>query len=306
MVTAPPRLLCIGDLGMDHVLHVPHLPGRDEKIGGTPMARGPGGMAANVAVGATRLGTPARLVAAAGGDAMGREALDALRSEGVDVSSVTVRPDATTFYCVVLLDESGEKALIRAEGAAFLPVAADLSPAAFDGIAHAHLIHTETELFRRAQTLARQVGATLSLDLEATDIPADGDRLAELVAGVDILFLGTDSRAAVEARLGPVGTMVGQMAVTTCGARGAELEWGAHKPVRVAGHPVRTVDTLGAGDAFAAAFLHLWLGGHAPRAALDFANAAGAIATLAYGAQTGMARADAVKRFLAKPEQRSA
>lgn len=305
MAADKPRLLCIGDLGIDQVIRVPHLPGRDEKIGGRLAARGPGGMAANVAVGAARLGTPARLVAATGDDAMGQEARAALACEGVDVSCLVTRPGVPTFFCVILLDGSGEKALVRAEGAAFLPAAADLTPEAFRGIAHAHLIHPEAALFARTHRLARQAGATLSLDLEEADIPAGDAALAALVGGVDILFLGARSRAAVEARLGPIEAKDGQMIVTTRGAQGAGIDH-AGKGARVPGHTLRAVDTLGAGDAFAAAFLHAHLAGQAPGDALAFANAAGALATQALGAQGGMARADEVERMLAAGEQRRA
>ena len=304
-MTGSARLLCIGDLGIDHVIRVPRLPGRDEKTGGTLMARGPGGMAANVAVGATRLGTRARLVAPTGDDAMGLEAREALARDGVDASHVAVRAGASTFFCVILLDESGEKALVRAEGAAFLPVPSELSPDAFHGIAHAHLIHPEAELFVRARQLAREVGATLSLDLEEADLPADDARLAELVRHVDILFLGTGSRAAVEHRLGPIRAREGQMIVTTRGAGGAELDAGG-TCVQVPGVATGAVDTLGAGDAFAAAFLHARLAGRAPDRALAFANAAGALATQAYGAQPGMARADEVDAMLSHASRQDA
>jgi len=301
-VTRTARLLCIGDLGIDHVIRVPRLPGRDEKIGGTLVARGPGGMAANVAVGASRLGTPARIVAATGDDAMGREARAALADEDVDTAFVAVRPGASTFFCVILLDESGEKSLVRAEGAAFLPRASELSRDALDGIAHAHLVHPDAGLFARARDLVRGAGASLSLDLEETDIPADDAHLAALVDAVDIRFLGDRSRAAVERRLGPRQAKDGKMIVTTRGARGAELDTGGRR-AQVAGLATVAVDTLGAGDAFAAAFLHARLAGRAPGDALAYANAAGALATQAFGAQAlgaqaGIAATDRIDAML--------
>jgi ribokinase len=304
-VTDRTHLLCIGDLGIDHVIRVPRLPGRDEKIGGTLVARSPGGMAANVAVGATRLGTTARLVAPTGDDAVGQEVREALAREGVDASHVAVRAGAHTFFCMILLDESGEKALVRAEGAAFLPVPPELSPDTFRGIDHAHLIHPDADLFAKAQRLAREVGATLSLDLETTDLPADDARLAALVRDVDILFFGAGTRAVVERRLGPVRAKEGKMIVTTRGARGAELDDGG-RCAEVAGVATGAVDTLGAGDAFAAAFLHARLAGRAPQQALAFANAAGALATRSFGAQAGMARADEVDAMLSDMSQQDA
>jgi ribokinase len=76
--------------------------------------------------------------------------------------------------------------------------------------------------------------------------------------------------------------------------------------VQVPAHALKAVDTLGAGDAFAAAFLHAHLAGRAPPDALAFANAAGALATQSFGAQSGMPGAGAVDRMLAAGEQRRA
>ena len=76
-----PVLLCIGDIDMDIIIRVPSPPGRDQKVDGARVAQTAGGMAANVAVGASRLGTKTRLLGTVGDDAMGREALAALRRE---------------------------------------------------------------------------------------------------------------------------------------------------------------------------------------------------------------------------------
>ncbi|MCR9089340.1 MAG: carbohydrate kinase family protein [Rhodobacteraceae bacterium] len=296
MAAQAPELLCVGDIDMDLVIRVPHLPGRDEKISGDPVARAPGGMAANVAVGANRLGTPTRLVGAVGDDAMGREALGYLAREGVDLSHVETRAGAATFFCVILLDESGEKALVRAVSDTFLPDPARLRSAAFKGIRHVHMTFTDPVLSRRTVALAQEAGAGLSLDLEAADWIEDPAHMRQLVDAVDLLFTSATSRAAVEARLGPLTAGPGKTIVTTAGAEGAMVEHAAGT-ARVDGHRVDVVDTLGAGDAFAAAFLHSLLGGAAPADALGFANAAAALSVRAYGAQTGMARPGEVERL---------
>ena len=66
-------------------------------------------MAANVAVGASRLGTATRLLGAVGDDAMGREALEALGREALDVDHVVMRHGAATFFCVIMVDDDGEQ-----------------------------------------------------------------------------------------------------------------------------------------------------------------------------------------------------
>src|SRR6185503_17824997 len=54
------------------------------------------GAEATVAIGIRRLGIPAAYIGRVGDDAFGRMSIEALRGEGVDVSSVTVDPAAPT------------------------------------------------------------------------------------------------------------------------------------------------------------------------------------------------------------------
>lgn len=291
-----PLLLCVGDIDMDLILKVPHLPGRDEKVDGRLVARTPGGMAANVAVGTSRLGGQVRLLGAVGDDAMGQEALDALARERVDLGPVVVKQGASTFFCVIMVDGVGEKSLVKAVSPAYLPTVADLRPEVFAGAAHVHLTFTRFDVAAAASRLAREAGASLSLDLEAADIGA-AEGLAELLAGVDILFLSEGSRRLLTATLGALPDLGPRLVVTTRGADGASVECGDERTV-VSGHRVDVVDTSGAGDAFAAAFLHAHLRGRAPVAALRFANAAAALSTRAHGAQAGLPTGAEVAFFL--------
>ncbi|SFQ03837.1 carbohydrate kinase family protein [Tranquillimonas alkanivorans] len=297
MTGGRPLLLCIGDIDIDIVVKVPRPPGRDQKVDGKRVAQSAGGMAANVAVGASRLGTSTRMLGAVGDDAMGREALDALTHEGLDLSHVATRHGAATFFCIIMVDDEGEKSLVKAVSPAYLPRPADLTPAAFAGVDHVHLTFTEHELAAEAIARAKSVGASVSLDLEAADVPADGHRVAELVAGVDLLFVSEQSRSDIERRIGPLVVNKGKTVVMTRGRLGARLEDG-DRVLDVAGHAVPVTDTSGAGDAFAAGFLHARLSGADDTAALHFANAAAAISTRNYGAQAGLPVLQEVEDFL--------
>ncbi|MGE0242256.1 MAG: carbohydrate kinase family protein, partial [Parvibaculaceae bacterium] len=131
-------VLCIGDLDVDMFISVPALPGFDQKVGGRSHGNMPGGMSANCAVAAARLGLRSRLVAAMGSDEPGAFALSRIAREGVDVDHVVRRAGVDTFMCVVLLSPSGEKSLIRLETEAYLPRPEDLTAPAFDGVRHVH------------------------------------------------------------------------------------------------------------------------------------------------------------------------
>lgn len=299
MIAGP--ILCVGDIDMDLIVSVPRLPGTDEKVHGRRVAMTPGGMVANVAVGLARLGAAARMLGAVGDDAAGAEAVAALRADGVDVAHVVRVPGAPTFLCVILVEPSGEKSLVRLESPAYLPRPEHLTDAAFADVRHVHLTYGDPALARAALARAKAARATVSLDLEAADLPDAPDALRRTLEAVDLLFVSRRSREAAEALLGALPAATRARIVTTLGAAGARLEGAGRPAVEVVGRPVRPVDTSGAGDAFAAAFLRRWLEGTAPAAALAFANAAAALSTQAHGAQAGLPTEAAVRAALASP-----
>ena len=286
-------IICVGDIDMDLIVAVPRLPARDEKVSGHRIALAPGGMAANVAVALARLGAPARIIGAIGEDAAGEDALTALRAEGVDVAHAVRRTGAATFMCVILVDASGEKSLVRVNSPAYLPCPSDLSKAAFDDACHVHMTFTEPELYQATVARARAVGVSLSLDLESADLPATADEFDQLLAPLNILFTSQKSRLEAERRFGRLSLHDGCTLITTRGADGAQLE-GSGGVVDVPGIDTDVVDTSGAGDAFAAGFLYSSLHGADSPDALRFANALAALSVRAYGAQAGLPRASEV------------
>jgi ribokinase len=60
----------------------------------------------------------------------------------------------------------------------------------------------------------------------------------------------------------------------------------AEQVITQPGFPVAVIDTVGAGDAFAAAFIAGWLRGGSPRDCAILANAMGALTTTQRGAGT--------------------
>src|ERR671923_1799665 len=97
-------IVVVGSLNLDLVVPVPHLPVPGETVLGSDLFRNPGGKGANQAVAAARLGGSVSMVGRVGDDDAGRQLLDALRSEGVDVSSVAVDPSAPTGVALISVD----------------------------------------------------------------------------------------------------------------------------------------------------------------------------------------------------------
>lgn len=296
-------VLCIGDLDVDLFISLPALPGFDQKVSGRSHGQKPGGMAANCAVAVARLGLRSRLIAAVGSDAAGAFAVAEIAREGVDVGHLARRAGTDTFMCVVLLSPSGEKSLIRLETEAYLPRPQDLDPRAFDGVRHMHLTFGDPALSFAALALARAGGISASLDLEPPDIARNPALLPEILPMIDTLFLNQEAHDAAAhvlgAPLSPSMLRAGAEIIVTLGKDGCR-RIAADGTIAMPGFPVIPVDTTGAGDCFAAAYLAAAFMGRAPRDRLEFANAAAALAIRECGAQTAMPRRESVEKLIAE------
>ncbi|HMR64464.1 MAG TPA: carbohydrate kinase family protein, partial [Anaerolineae bacterium] len=112
MSTEPLDLVAIDKSWVDVLLKVPALPQRDSKVLATPLSKQAGGAGGNVACAASRLGLRTGMVSWVGDDPDHALILASLREFGVEASQVQVKPNTATNYTTVLLDPSGEKAII--------------------------------------------------------------------------------------------------------------------------------------------------------------------------------------------------
>lgn len=293
------RFLCVGDVDVDLMVSVSRVPDADDKVAGRRICLTTGGMAANVAVGLSRLGAKASLVAAIGDDDHGAMAERTLIREGVDIRFLVRRVGEATFMCLVLLTQDGEKSLIRMETDAYLPAPQEIPDEAFANAEHVHLTLGSEPLTRHCIARAKAAGATVSLDVEKADIPDDLTNFVKLLPKVDWLFLNGRSRSHLERTLGAGVFDAVSCVITTNGATGCRLI-GNGVQISVAGHAVEVCDSTGAGDSFVAAFLHSLLVEHRAEAeALHRANAAAALVVQKFGAQTGLPTVADIDNFLA-------
>ena len=307
-MTGERPVVAVGDADMDLFLRVPRLPRPDEKIRAEEACERPGGMVANFAAAIAALGTTCAFMGVVGDDAFGAATLADLESRGVDVSPTVVRSGAATYFCVVLLDPSGEKALVIAPTTAMFPEPADLDLGLIRRARHVHTTAAKLETAIAAASCARAAGVPVSLDLEADHLDTAEGRVRELLALADVLFLnrraldalvGEDAPPTVKARaaraLGPAAVAV------TLGREGAVVD-SEEAVVSVTGHPVPVADTTGAGDCFAAAFLHARLRGQSIAAAAGFANAAAAVSTTRVGGRAALPSDTDVWAHLTRPD----
>jgi ribokinase len=240
-----------------------------------------GGSAANTARWLGRLGARTSLVAAVGRDAAGRALVDAVKADGV-TARVTRVAGARTGRIGVLVTPDGERSFVADRGAADLLAPDDLQAAWF---ARADAVHLPVYSLlgeplglagRRAVELAREVHATVSVDLASIGpLLARGRRAARaLVAEIapDILLATAAEAEGLLGRYAVEGLLeLAPVVVVKRGAKGATLlARGGDADLRfeVATEPVAATDTTGAGDAFDAGFLVGWFSARAAGRAL--------------------------------------
>ncbi len=277
-------LLVAGYLTVDVAAHVPAVPGFDERVTAGRVERSSGGMAANAACAAATLGTDVRFFGQAGTGALGDESLAALTGAGVDTEGIARVPDGDTF-CLIFIGPDGARSIVS-ESLAFDWERADAALARGAAAAlHVDGYRLGDGCVRAAA--ARAQGLRTSIDLDGAEAPS-WEALEHAAPAFSIVFLnrgvaevaGRDPQRAAEGLV----TAGAEAACVTLGADGivvADAEGSTH----LSGLHVDAVDTTGAGDVFAGAFLHRVLEGAPAREAAGFANAAAALSTTALGAR---------------------
>jgi ribokinase len=310
-VSIQARVIVVGSVNVDLVARGERLPSPGETVTGAAFSRHHGGKGANQAVAAARLGAPTAFVGALGDDDFGAAARAELAAEGIDLAGLAKTPWPTG-VALILVDARGENLISVASGAnaAVTPdlvrtALAALRPAAGDVVLVGHEIPTSAALTGLA--LGRQAGATTILN----PAPAGGiDRstfgLADIltpnrgelatIAAADARRVGraagsggrpeTLARALLEAN--SEGPGVGQTVVVTLGAAGALVVRSSRETVDVPAVAVRTIDTVGAGDAFNGALAAGLAAGLDLETAARRAVAAAAVSTTRAGAREGM------------------
>ncbi|MDS0473624.1 PfkB family carbohydrate kinase [Natrinema sp. 1APR25-10V2] len=277
----PVTVLAAGHVNWDVTLRVDRLPEADGEAAIHSQRQSGGGSAANVAAALTGLEVETGLIGSVGDDDNGLLARRELEAAGVSLSGVRVIEGAETAVKYLLVDETGEVAILGNDGVNEAVAPADLEPARIRAADHVHLTGQRPDTAAAIARVASEAGITVSFDPGRRFGDRDYD---ETVALTDVVFVTDREAAAFEAeRLEAVAD--DRLVVVTCGADGAE----AYAPDGDAVHPgfdVEPVDTAGAGDAFAAGFLATWLEDGDIDRALAYGNACGAVTASRDGARS--------------------
>lgn len=232
----------------------------------------PGGSAATTAAWLATTGHPVLMIGARGDDHSGQAAESDLALWGVE-PRLQIIPGASTGTVVVIVDARGERTMLPDAGANGC-----LDPGwCVEHLGGRHLHISAYTWFRpstrscvtAALSEARSRSMSTSIDVNSHGlVHAHVEEMVELLQHFDVVFANTDEFHALADRWSPSESTT---MVVKAGAEGARWIRGGDSGSAPAGNgPV--VDTVGAGDAFAAGFLSTWLLTGDPQAAIEAGN----------------------------------
>jgi len=308
-------ILAMGEILVDMIPtkpgHYSAVPAFEKCFGGAPF---------NFAVGAARLGSEVGALCAVGDDQFGEFLLETLRANRIDVTHVKVKRARTTLSFVVR-QKGGERSFffyrmpwVETADTLFSPD--DVEPTYvkeakflhYSGVALSH--NPEREAVRKAVSAAREGGTKVSFDpnirLDLWESPALlREACEEAFRSSDIILLARDEAEYLYGGIRP--KEVAELLLREYGPEIVAVKLGGKgsyvrsrdggESIRPA-FKVRVVDTTGAGDGWAAGFLHGLARGWELEKCATMANAVGGLVVTKIGAITAMPTRAELQRFL--------
>jgi sugar/nucleoside kinase (ribokinase family) len=271
-------------------------------------SRASGGSAANTVIAAARFGAPAFYSCKVADDDNGDFYLKDLEAAGVEHNWLSARETGITGRCLVLISPDAERSMNSFLGISETMSSAQLVPGAIEASDYlymeGYLVTSPTGRAAAVQARETAEAADVKTALSFSDpgmVEFFRDGLQEMLGenGVDLLFCNEveattwsgnkDMDATVEAL-----KKIARSFAITLGARGA-LVFDGEQLIEIDSHPVQAVDTNGAGDMFAGAFLYALGAGHDHNQAGRFASLAASRIVSRFGPRLSASEHDEVR-----------
>ncbi len=299
----------LGALNMDYLYRVDRIVVDGETVI-QESRQSPGGSAANTIYGLAKLGLKTGFVGAVGDDADGRTMVEDFEKVGVDTSQVNVKDKAHTGAVFGLTDGTGHRSLYIMPGANSRLKTRDIL---VSFLKRTQLLHLSSFVDDAQFQLSLQTvqnlpsNVLLSFSPGALYVKRGMDVIAPFLARTEVIFINGDELQQLT-NLGPVeGAAVCQYrgcrtVVVTLGG-GWQISRADHTPVTAAAYILHgkdqyfiessaergfSVDTTGAGDAFAAGYLYGLLTIKRPEKCWFLGNAAAQFSIRKMGARAGL------------------
>lgn len=290
------KILIVGSSNTDMVIKTHNFPAPGETILGGRFLMNAGGKGANQAVAAARLGGIVTFVGKIGDDIFGKQAVQQLEDEGINVDFVAVDPENPSGVALITVDKKGENSIVVAPGSNgtlsstdFDKAIVELDDSDFVLMQLEIPIPTVEHIARMAAKKQKKVVLNPAPAAVLTDellqnlyVITPNETEAELLTGIKV----TDEQSALNAAtyLHKKGVKV---VIITLGSAGAFLLEGGKSEI-ISAPKVEAVDTTAAGDTFNGALVVALSEGKTIPESIAFANKAATISVTRIGAQSSV------------------
>lgn len=292
----PKNILVIGSSNTDMVIKTHSFPTPGETILGGRFLMNAGGKGANQAVAAARLGGVVTFVGKIGDDIFGKQAVQQLEDEGINVDFVAVDSENPSGVAMITVDRKGENSIVVAPGSN-----GTLSPADFDKamtkLDESDFVLMQLEIpiqtveYIASKAAERQKKVILNPApaaqlsnalLQNLYLITPNETEAELLTGTRVVDEQSALKAATQLHNKGV-----EVVIITMGSAGAFLFENGHSEL-IRAPRVDAVDTTAAGDTFNGALVVALSEGKSIRESIVFANKAASISVTRMGAQSSV------------------
>lgn len=252
--TTVPDVAALGTCNIDFLMKVPRFSGADDEVDIEKLKISLGGSASNFAVSLSRMDVDVGMMARVGDDNYGKFAALKLEKEGVRTDRV-LKIHESTGMTFISVDPKGERSIYTSMGA---NAQFKLGKEDVNYIKQSKLLHL-TGMYVEVVEEAAKHAQVLSLNPGTVLISYGMDDLKKIIKKAHILFLNKKEVSLLTRKDFHEGTedlinMGIPIVVVTCGRQGASIytsEEIYHSPSR----KIESMDSTGAGDAFAAGFI---------------------------------------------------
>jgi sulfofructose kinase len=287
---------------VDFLTVVPEFPAPNSKMKMLQFSKQGGGQVATAMVALSRWGIKTKYIGKVGADELGQFSLLSIRQEGVDVSSVTIEPNATNQFATIIVDGSaGDRTILWNQNDRLMYREGELRK---EEVCCGRLLHLDGhDIHAAIQCVrwAKEEGIPTVADLDKVE-----PLTSELIKEID--FLITSSRfPAVYTGISDqkkafleLQKQTPAFLCATLGHSGA-MAWVDGEIFYAEGFKVKAVDTTGAGDVFHGGFIYGLLQNWEVEKILRFANGVAALKCLDLGGRRGIPPLEKTQQFMRLP-----
>jgi len=287
-------VIVFGSIAMDQIMPVEDFT-LEETTSVENLYQYPGGSAATVAVGLSRLGSTVGFAGRIGCDLWGQRLVEEILKENVDLSQLVPSRELETLGTIILIGKEGKKRIVvpTANVAISLDSPSQIEWRRVEEASAIYLGEVFLELAEFIAGYAKSRGKPVFYRLLTPFAKLGIEKLLGVLRSVKIAYMNEEgwgrlrtvspglSDPANLLQFGP------EMVVITRNRQGCSL-YTKQETFEVEAPAAKAVDTTGAGDAFAAAFTKILLDGGTAKEAAQYASTAAALSTTKMGAWTSM------------------